>query len=395
MALLVLKFGGTSLANIDRMKNAVQIINKEIAKGNSVVVVVSAMAGVTDDLVRLAGGAMHNPHINFPEEYDAMLATGEIVSSALLSMLLAQVGVKAQSMQGWQIGLNTDDAHSEANIQGIETIKLRNAIRSGITPIVCGFQGVHNNRITTLGRGGSDTTAVGVAAALGADRCDIYTDVDGIYSADPNIAIKARRYNELSYDVVVAMGYNGAKVMHPRAVEIAKSASLTLRVLSSLSAKKKGTIISNKTMENTEVTAITSKKNILLATLAPRQEVADVLEELSRITYSVEVLGEGKIIISCDKSYEETLKNLDTAELVHLESSVMQVAVVGHHIRKNNEILRKVFQLIKTHNIRLLSSSVNDICLVFWLKNCENDFIEILHDELILQNERGLDEKVA
>ncbi len=236
MARIVMKFGGTSVADLDRIKNVARFVRAEVDNGHSVVVIVSAMAGQTNHLVGLTqeAGEPDSALDMRGMEYDAIVSSGEQVTSGLLALVLQQQGYRARSWQGWQIPIRTDNAHAKARIKDIPDINLGPAIDSGEVAIVAGFQGVtEDGRIATLGRGGSDTTAVAIAAALNAERCDIYTDVDGVYTTDPRIAKTAKRIPRISYEEMLEMASVGAKVLQTRSVELAMAYKVPLRVLSS------------------------------------------------------------------------------------------------------------------------------------------------------------------
>ena len=231
MARIVMKFGGTSVADLERIRNVALRVKREVDFGNQVAVVVSAMSGVTNTLVKWCTelSPMHDAR-----EYDAVVATGEQVTSGLLAICLQEAGVDARSWQGWQIPLCTDTAHGKARIQSIEGAELVRRMQTGQVAVVAGFQGIApDNRITTLGRGGSDTSAVALAAALGAERCDIYTDVDGVYTTDPRIVPRARRLAKIAYEEMLELASVGAKVLQTRSVELAMNEGVRVRVLSS------------------------------------------------------------------------------------------------------------------------------------------------------------------
>ncbi len=231
MARIVMKFGGTSVADLDRIRNVARRVKRQVDAGNEVAVVVSAMAGVTNQLVAWcqALAPLHDAR-----EYGSVVATGEQVTAGLLAIALQESGVDARSWAGWQIPLRTDDAHGKARIDSIEGGELLARMAAGQVPVVAGFQGIGpNNRITTLGRGGSDTSAVALAAALKADRCDIYTDVDGIYTTDPRIVPRARKLAKIAYEEMLELASVGAKVLQTRSVELAMNEHVRVRVLSS------------------------------------------------------------------------------------------------------------------------------------------------------------------
>jgi len=220
MARLVMKFGGTSVANIERIRNVAAHVRREVQAGQQVAVVVSAMSGKTNELV---GWVNECSKLHDPREYDAVVASGEQVTSGLLAITLQEMGIPARSWQGWQIPIRTSDAHGSARIESIDATRLDEGFARGEVAVVAGFQGVHEptGRLTTLGRGGSDTSAVAVAAAIGAERCDIYTDVDGVYTTDPRIVPKARKLDKVSFEEMLEMASLGSKVLQVRSVEIA------------------------------------------------------------------------------------------------------------------------------------------------------------------------------
>ena len=231
MARIVMKFGGTSVADLDRIRNVAERVKREVDAGNQVAVVVSAMSGVTNQLVKYCTdlSPLHDAR-----EYDAVVATGEQVTSGLLAIALQSIGVDARSWQGWQIPIAADAAHGKARIQSIAGADVASRMESGQVAVIAGFQGVSpQNRIATLGRGGSDTSAVALAAALKADRCDIYTDVDGIYTTDPRIVSKARKLSKISYEEMLELASVGAKVLQTRSVELAMNEGVRVQVLSS------------------------------------------------------------------------------------------------------------------------------------------------------------------
>ncbi len=250
MARLVMKFGGTSVADLERIRRVGRLVAAEVAAGHRVAVVVSAMAGKTNELVAWTDGAGAAAQGLAPsdDEYDTVVASGEQVTAGLLAMTLRNMGVSARSWLGWQIPIIADDAHGRARIEDIPPEKLAAALDSGEVAVIAGFQGVtRDGRIATLGRGGSDTSAVAIAAALKAERCDIYTDVDGVYTTDPRIETKARKLSKISFEEMLEMASLGAKVLQTRSVELAMAQHMPVRVLSSFvepgEAPGQGTIV--------------------------------------------------------------------------------------------------------------------------------------------------------
>lgn len=235
MSLIVMKFGGTSVGDVERINRVARFVAHEIKGGNKVAVIVSAMSGETNRLVDLANKAGEglSPE-QFDDEYDVIVSTGEQVTTGLLALALRRMGIPARSWQGWQIPIESSDVHASARITAIDSPDLRESMESGVVAIIPGFQGLTDEeRVTTLGRGGSDTSAVAVAAALNAARCDIYTDVDGVYTTDPRITSKAQRISKISYEEMLEMASLGAKVLQTRSVELAMAKKVPVRVLSS------------------------------------------------------------------------------------------------------------------------------------------------------------------
>jgi aspartate kinase len=241
MAKIVMKFGGTSVADLDRIRHVATLVKREVDAGNQVAVTVSAMAGETNKLV--AWTRELSPLYD-AREYDVVVASGEQVSAGLTAIALQTIGVNARSWMGWQIPVRTSSMHSSARIETIEASELNRRLADGETAVVAGFQGIApDNRVTTIGRGGGDTSAVAVAAALKADRCDIYTDVDGVYTTDPRIVSKARRLEKIAYEEMLEMASLGAKVLQTRSVEIAMLHRVPVRVLSTFAPEKGGTLV--------------------------------------------------------------------------------------------------------------------------------------------------------
>lgn len=248
MARIVMKFGGTSVGDVERIARVARLVAHEQAQGNEVAVVVSAMSGETNRLVELANGSGKDLPVElFNDEYDVVVASGEQVTTGLLALALRRLGVKARSWQSWQIPIKTSDVHASARISGIESPELIKSMEEGTIAVIPGFQGItEDNRLSTLGRGGSDTSAVAVAAAVNADRCDIYTDVDGVYTTDPRITQKAKRMSAISYEEMLEMASLGAKVLQTRSVELAMAKRVPVRVLSSFvepGVENPGTIV--------------------------------------------------------------------------------------------------------------------------------------------------------
>ena len=248
MSFVVMKFGGTSVANVERIRNVARHVKREVDAGNKVAVVVSAMAGATNQLVAWVREASS---LHDAREYDAVVATGEQVTAGLLAIVLQSMGIQARSWQGWQIPIITDNAHGVARIKSIPGDKIRERLEQGEVAVITGFQGIEpdRNRVATLGRGGSDTSAVALAVAVRADLCDIYTDVDGVYTTDPRLVPKATRLSKVSYEEMLEMASLGSKVLQTRSVELAMTQRMRVRVLSSFAAPDSLKPVSPKTWD--------------------------------------------------------------------------------------------------------------------------------------------------
>ncbi len=377
MARLVLKFGGTSVANIERIRNAALHVKRAVAAGHEVAVVVSAMSGVTNQLV-----AWVNEISKFydPREYDAVVATGEQVTSGLMALTLQEMGLKARSWQGWQIKLRTDATHSKARIEAIDTQALAAAMAAGEVAVIAGFQGVADDgRVTTLGRGGSDTSAVALAAALKADRCDIYTDVDGVYTCDPRIVTKAQKLDKITYEEMLEMASLGAKVLQTRSVELAMNHRVRVQVLSSFEDKP-GTMVvdEEEIVEKQVVSGIAYSRDeakITLTKVADRPGVAAaIFGPLADAAINVDMIVQN---ISDDRKATDLTFTVGTAELdrcvkllnerkaelgfVELkpDPNVVKVSVIGVGMRSHAGVALAMFRTLadKGINIEVISTS--------------------------------------
>ncbi|MCA3247623.1 MAG: aspartate kinase [Tagaea sp.] len=377
MARLVLKFGGTSVANIERIRNVALRVKREVEAGNEVAVVVSAMSGVTNQLV-----AWVNEVAKFydPKEYDAVVATGEQVTSGLTALALQEIGVKARSWQGWQIPLRTDATHSKARIDSIETSDMARDMAAGTVAVVAGFQGVaEGNRVTTLGRGGSDTSAVALAAALKADRCDIYTDVDGVYTCDPRIVTKARKLDQIAYEEMLEMASLGAKVLQTRSVELAMNHRVKVQVLTSFEDKP-GTMVvdEEEIVEKQVVSGIAYSRDeakVTLTKVADRPGVAAaIFGPLAENAINVDMIVQN---ISDDGKATDltfTVGRTDLDRTVKLltdrraalgfselkpDPNVVKVSVIGVGMRSHAGVALTMFRTLadKGINIEVISTS--------------------------------------
>ena len=376
--LLVQKYGGTSVGSVDRIRALAERVRRVRQAGNRVVVVVSAMAGETDRLLGLAREVTEDPTAR---EVDMLLATGEMVSIALVAMALQEAGCAARSFTGMQGGIITDNAHTHARIRTITTTRLQRELSAGVIPVVAGFQGIsESDELTTLGRGGSDLTAVALAAALAADSCEIYTDVDGVYTADPNLVPQARRLDCVSYDEMLEMARLGAKVLQARAVEFAKAHDVPLRVKSSF-AGGSGTLVTrpDQDMERVVVTGVTSDSNqakITLTRLPDRPGIAGSLfgriaEAGIVVDMIIQNASEGGLtdisftVARADAQQTLAIARDSLAEIgaenVTLESGIAKVSIIGVGMQSHAGVAARMFRALAAENINIVMISTSEI----------------------------------
>ena len=377
MALIVQKFGGTSVADLNRSRAVADRVAATVREGHQVAVVVSAMAGVTNQLVAWVREA----HADYDaREYDAVVSTGEQVTTGLLALALHNLGIPARSWLGWQLPITSDGIHGRARIEAIGTTELRRGLEQGVVQVVAGFQGLgRDNRIATLGRGGSDITAVALAAALDAERCDIYTDVDGVYTSDPRIVAKARKLDKITYEEMLEMASLGAKVLHTRSVEMAMKHNVRLQVLSSFN-NEPGTLVvdEEEIVEQELVSGITYSRDEAKITLVrvPDQPgiAALIFGSLSDAEINVDMIvqnvsEDGKAtdltftvtkgdLKSAIKVVEGQRDKLGYAALVP-DPDVVKVSVIGVGMRSHAGVAKTMFETMaaKGINIQVISTS--------------------------------------
>lgn len=376
MPRIVMKFGGTSVANLDRIRDVAQRVKREVDAGNEVAVVLSAMAGTTNQLVAWCQGLAP---LHDAREYDTVVATGEQVTTGLLAIALQEIGVDARSWQGWQIPIRTDDAHAKARILSIDGGELIERMGRGQVAVVCGFQGLGpDNRISTLGRGGSDTSAVALAATLKADRCDIYTDVDGIYTTDPRIVPRARKLAKISYEEMLELASVGAKVLQSRSVELAMNERVRVQVLSSFE-NSPGTLVvdEDEIVEKEIVSGIAYARDeakITLRRVADRPGIAaTIFGKLAEENINVDMIVQN---ISADGTTDMTFTigkadlprthvalteirgQVGWSELLE-DPNVAKISVVGVGMRSHAGVANTMFRALadKAINIQVISTS--------------------------------------
>ncbi len=411
---IVQKFGGTSVADTDKIKNVADVVIKEKKNGNDVVVVVSAMGHTTDHLVKMAKELSPNPSAR---EMDMLLSTGEGISIALLTMAIQAKGYEAISFNAMQIGIMTENIHSKARIVDIKTEKLRKNLDNGKIIVVAGFQGVtEDGEITTLGRGGSDTSAVALAAALNADRCDIYTDVEGVYTTDPRVVPNASRLDKVSYEEMLELAHAGANVLHPRSVETAKQFAVPMRVRSSFNTENLGTLIVGvEQMELykpvTGVAADLTQARIVVCDVPDKPGyAAKLFTKLAEETISVDMIiqsyarkvsNTNDIAFTVDKNdLAKTLMVLDgiKAELevsdIKVDDNIAKVSIIGAGMIDRPGIASTMFETLAKLDINIKMISTSEIkisCLVD--KPDAQKAVKALHTVFDLESDEVADVK--
>jgi aspartate kinase len=396
--LKVLKFGGTSVGTLERIQNVAQIIKKIRDNGDDVIAVVSAMSGETNKLIEYANHFSKNPS---NKELDMLLSSGERVTSALLSIALNEQGYKATSMSGREAGIKTTSKHTEARIESIDTTNMKKALDEGNVIIVAGFQGVSvdENRVTTLGRGGSDLTAVAIAGAINADICEIYTDVDGIYTTDPRIEPKAKKMDQISYDEMLELASLGAKVLQNRSVEMAKKLNVNLVSRSSFTPDVEGTLITKEEniMEAPVVSGIALDKNqvrVGMYKVADKPGIAaniftslaDADVNVDMIVQTVAVDGKADLDFTIPTGDQHKAKKVmesfaNDVERIDYNESICKVSIVGVGMKSNTGVASKAFKALANENIniRIISTSEIKISMIIEEKYAELA-VRSLHD---------------
>ena len=400
MTLLVQKYGGSSVANIERIQNVARRIQKYHEKGNKMVVVLSAMSGETDRLIQLAHGLTKRPN---PREMDALVSTGEQVSISLLCIALEAIGIKAKSYNGDQARILTDQVHTKARIKNIDTSAMEADLNNGYVVVVAGFQGVtEDGSVTTLGRGGSDTTAVALAARLNATECQIFTDVDGVYTTDPRIEPKARKLDKIAFEEMLELSSLGSKVLQIRSVELAAKNKVPLRVLSSLIEEGEGTLITTEKdidMEAAIISGVATSKNEAKITVlgVPDQPgiAFNILEQISDANIEVDMIVQN---ISQDGTTDFTFTTNETdfdraleitektakemgARKVLGDKDIVKVSLVGLGMRSHAGVASLMFKALANEkiNIKMISTSEIKVSVIIDSKYHELA-VRTLHD---------------
>ena len=405
MSTIVLKFGGTSVANTDLIKSAAGIIKKEYDAGNNVAVVVSAMAGATNSLIKY----VEEINANLDPEYDVVVSSGEQVTSGLMSMALNEIGVPSRSWQGWQLPILTSGPHRNSVIEKIYPEKIIEGFKGKQVAVLAGFQGLSvNDRITTIGRGGSDNTAVFLASALNADRCDIYTDVDGVYTSDPKITSKVKKLNKVSYEEMIEMASQGAKVLQTASVESAMSKNVNVQVRSTFKPNEEGTEISidGEGEILRAVTGVAYSKDEAKITIIDLVDepgiAAKVFKALSDDSINVDMIVQNNFIerkmtnltftipmgdLEKSLSILDTLKGQIAFSKIISEDNLSKVSIIGSGMRNQPGIAAKMFQCLSEQNINIEVISTSEIKVSVLIDKAKTeDAVSSLHDAFQLDN---------
>ena len=403
--LIVKKFGGTSVANAERIEAVADLVAQSVEDGTEVVVVLSAMGKSTDELIKLSKDINPNPDLR---EYDALVSTGEQISVALLAMALQKRNIKGKSFTAYQLGIRTNSMHSRARILDVQVKKIKEEISNGVVPVITGFQGMNDEGdITTLGRGGSDTTGVALAVALEASECQIYTDVDGVFTTDPRLYDKARLLKKVTFEEMLELSSMGAKVLQLRAVEYASKYQMPIRVLSSFNAGE-GTLIEeeDESMERPIVSGISSIDSEAKLTLRGVPDIpgvaAKILGPISEAGIEVDVIVQN---ISAENTtdFTFTVNEADAAAaeaillemsnsfgggLVEVDSDIAKISIVGRGMRAHAGIASKMFEALANQEINILLITTSEIKISVVIKrDSMKDAIVCLHDAFDLDKE--------
>ena len=403
--LIVQKYGGTSVGSFERIEAVADNIANTHNKGNNVVVVLSAMAGETDKLIQLAKSIQPEPE---PREYDALISTGEQISVALMAMALTKRGIKSKSYTAYQLGIKTNDRHSQARILEVNVDRLKDDLSEGSVPVITGFQGMtEGGDITTLGRGGSDTTGVALAVALNANQCEIYTDVEGVFTTDPRICPKAKLIERISFEEMLELSSTGAKVLQLRSVEYASKNNMPIRVLSSFK-EGNGTLVCEEgnDMEKPVVSGISSIDNEAKLTIRGVPDIpgvaAKILGPISDSDIDVDVIVQN-ISAENNTDFTFTVKQEDASRakeilentskslgggLIELDDDIAKISIVGRGMRGQSGIASKMFESLADNEINILMITTSEIKIsVVIKKDLQNKAVNALHDTFELDKD--------
>ncbi|QOD38879.1 aspartate kinase [Candidatus Wolbachia massiliensis] len=380
--IIVKKFGGTSLIDLNRVAN---LIKKDVEKGCNVVAVVSAVAGFTD---RMAFQARQISNLNCKQElseYDVILSAGEQISCGLLAITLQSIGVNAKSWLAWQLPIVTDDLYSESKIKTIKTDHLKRSFAEGYTvAIIAGFQGIHDNRVTTFGRGGSDISAVALAVAFNVRVCEIFTDIDGIYTADPKIVPKAHKLKSISYNEMLEMSLSGAKILHNRSVQLAMKHNIKVQVLSTFKEVEGTAVLHEKdVLERYTITGITYSTNEALVTFTNLTNTLCTLKDIAGTNIKIDMINGSSFVMSeFDVDLMKELLNKNDGYVVN--NNVAKISIIGIGVMSNPEVMHRMLKVFSEKKIEMLAITASEIKIsIIVQKECAEALVRDLHTELM------------
>ncbi|MDM8335231.1 aspartate kinase [Wolbachia pipientis] len=379
---IVKKFGGTSLTDLNRVAN---LIKKDVEKGCNVVVVVSAVAGFTDQMAFQARQISSLSRRQDLSEYDVMLSAGEQISCGLLAITLQSIGVNAKSWLAWQLPIITDDLYSESKIKTIGIDHLKRSFAEGYTvAIIAGFQGIHDDRITTFGRGGSDISAVAFAVVFNVKVCEIFTDIDGIYTADPKIVPRAYKLKSISYNEMLEMSSSGAKILHNRSVQLAMKHNIKVHVLSTFKEVEGTSVLHKKdVLERYLITGITCSTNEALVTFTNLANTLRILKDMTEANIKVDIIHGSSLVISeLDIDLMKAL--LNGKESYVINSNVAKISIIGIGVMSNTEVMHCTLKVLSEKKIEMLAITASETKIsIIVQRECAETLVRDLHSELI------------
>ncbi|MGL9689111.1 MAG: aspartate kinase [Wolbachia sp.] len=378
--IIIKKFGGTSLTDLNRVAN---LIKKDVERGCNVIVVVSAVAGFTDQMAFQARQISDLSCKRELSEYDVILSAGEQISCGMLAITLQSIGINAKSWLAWQLPIITDDLYSESKIKTIETDHLKRSFAEGYTvAIIAGFQGIHDDRITTFGRGGSDISAVALAVAFNVKVCKIFTDIDGIYTADPKIVPKARKLKSISYDEMLEMSSSGAKILHNRSVQLAMKHNIKVQVLSTFKGME-GTVVLHKkdVLERYTITGITYSTNEALVTFANLADTLRILRDIAGANIKIDMIHGSSLVIS-EFDIDSMKKLLNGSYIIN--NNVARISIIGIGIMSNTEVMHRILKVLSEKKIEILAITASETKIsIIIQRECAEALVRDLHTELV------------
>ncbi|MDG7057079.1 MAG: aspartate kinase [Wolbachia endosymbiont of Penenirmus auritus] len=378
--IIIKKFGGTSLTDLNRAAN---LIKKDVERGCNVIVIVSAVAGFTDQMAFQARQISDLSCKRELSEYDVILSAGEQISCGMLAITLQSIGINAKSWLAWQLPIITDDLYSESKIKTIEINHLKRSFTEGYTvAIIAGFQGIHDDRITTFGRGGSDISAVALAVAFNVKVCEIFTDIDGIYTADPKIVPKARKLKSISYDEMLEMSSSGAKILHNRSVQLAMKHNIKVQVLSTFK-EVEGTVVLHKkdVLERYTITGITYSTNEALVTFANLADTLRILRDIAGANIKIDMIHGSSIVIS--EFDIDLMKKLLSGSYI-INNNVAKISIIGIGVMSNAEVMHRILKVLSEKKIEMFAITASETKIsIIVQRECAEVLVRDLHTELV------------